>query len=178
MRKLVLVLAGVVALSVPAASVAGNTPPGPKKLAVQTCKGLHNHHVAAFKLVYHSFADCLKQGKSQAKQDLANARQTCKDERANDLSAFESQYGSNGQAKGKGALKNAFGKCVSQNAKQNAQDNVSATVAAAKECKSERASDPATFKSTYGSNTKAKGQGNGKNAFGKCVSQQAKANHA
>jgi Ni/Co efflux regulator RcnB len=39
---------------------------------------------------------------------------------------------------------------------------------AAKECKAERADDPAAFQKKYGTNH------NGRNAFGKCVSQKAK----
>lgn len=186
MRKFVLVVAGVVALSVPVASLAGN-PPGAKKLAAQTCKAAHKQMgQAAFKALYHSFAGCLEQGKFQAKQDIVNARQTCKAERSNPTTipgnttgkTFNEFYGSNTQAHGKGAGKNAFGKCVSHYARQNAHANASAAAAAAKACKTERASDPATFKEKYGTNTKAKGNGAGKNAFGKCVAQQVKASQA
>ena len=43
------------------------------------------------------------------------------------------------------------------------------TINAAKQCKSERAANPAAFKAKYGTNeTKS-------NAFGKCVSEKAKA---
>ena len=70
---------------------------------------------------------------------------------------------------------NAHGKCVSQKAKSKTadevDDEVKADVHAAKACKTERKADPAAF-AKYGSNK------NKRNAFGKCVSKQAKAQHS
>jgi hypothetical protein len=71
-----------------------------------------------------------------------------------------------------GGGKNAFGKCVSQNAKKDQKQEETAKANAAKECKAEREADPAAFAEKYG-----EGKSN-KNAYGKCVSQKAKANKA
>jgi hypothetical protein len=66
----------------------------------------------------------------------------------------------------------SFSRCVRQNAAENKAENEAAQRNAAKECKAERSADPAGFTGTYGTNE------NGKNAFGKCVSQKAHAKKA
>src|SRR3954468_7450079 len=107
------------------------------------------------------------QNEATEKAARSNASKECKAERKADPAAFEQKYGT-GKNK-----KNAFGKCVSQKAraktKQAEQSQVQAEVNAAKQCKDERSADPAAFEQKYGKN------GNKKNAFGKCVSQKAKA---
>jgi hypothetical protein len=65
-----------------------------------------------------------------------------------------------------------LGKCVSQKAREEAAERKDARTNAAKECKAEREADPAAFQEKYGKNK------NGKNAFGKCVSEKAKAKKA
>jgi hypothetical protein len=173
MRKLMFLLVGTAVLCVPAVSVAGTTPT-PARLATQSCRSIRAHEDRQlFRQTYHSFAGCLKQQKSQSKQDLSNAAQTCKTQRDDPMFAqnhggktFDQFYGTNG-GNGKGAGANAFGKCVSTLAKQNAQDDVSESVAAAKTCKTLKSSNLATFQSTYGK---------GRNAFGKCVAKQSSAN--
>lgn len=95
-----------------------------------------------------------------------NAATACRTERAADPAAFTMKYGT-GQH---GA--NAFGKCVSQKARAQAataaKDAVAARVNAARACKTERGADPAAFRTTYGTNA------NGRNAFGRCVSQKSR----
>jgi hypothetical protein len=101
-------------------------------------------------------------------QATKNAAKKCKDMRKNNASSFASLYGTK---------PNAFGKCVSATAKlqseteseasENAEEN------AAKACKKERDADPAAFKTRYA----PVGHPNGANAFGKCVSKLAKAQH-
>jgi hypothetical protein len=71
-----------------------------------------------------------------------------------------------------GGGKNAYGKCVSQNAKKDQRQEERAKTNAAKECKAERDADAAAFAEKYGEGK------NHKNAYGKCVSQHAKANKA
>ena len=103
-------------------------------------------------------------------QATKNAAKKCKDMRKNQASSFASLYGTK---------PNAFGKCVSAQAKlqsgteseanENTEDN------AAKACKKERgttAESMTAFKSKYGTNA------NKANAFGKCVSKLAKAQHS
>jgi hypothetical protein len=164
MRKFLFLLACTAALCVPAVSAAAT--PSPAKLATQTCKQIRaGESRQTFNQAYHNFAGCLKAQKSDSKQDLTNAAQTCKTERSADPAAFRAKYGTNGPAGSNGAGANAFGKCVSAIAKQNAKSDASDEVAAAKTCKALKA-DLATFQAAYG---------NGKNAFGKCVAAQSKA---
>src|SRR3954454_22153448 len=119
----------------------------------------------------NAFGKCVShrtnQNKATEKTAKKNAAKECKAERAADPAGFQTQYGT-GKNK-----KNAFGKCVSQKAhaktKQAEQSQVKAEENAAKQCKDERAADPAAFQTQYGTGK------NKKNAFGKCVSQKAKA---
>src|SRR3954454_6251092 len=119
----------------------------------------------------NAFGKCVShrthQNKATEKTAHQNAAKDCKAERAADPAAFQQKYGT-GKNK-----KNAFGKCVSQKAraktKQAEQSQVQAEENAAQQCKDERAADPAAFQQKYGTN-KSKS-----NAFGKCVSQKAKA---
>jgi hypothetical protein len=67
-----------------------------------------------------------------------------------------------------GGKKNAYGKCVSQNAKKDQKQDQTAQQNAAKQCKAEQAQDAAAFAQKYGTNK------DGKNAYGKCVSQKAR----
>jgi hypothetical protein len=97
--------------------------------------------------------------------------QQCRTERAGmGLAAFKATYGTNRNRS------NAFGKCVSKRAKAARLADQQAAPSAAQTCRSEQ-TDPnfaashgnQTFEQFYGTNP------NGKNAFGKCVSQHAKA---
>jgi hypothetical protein len=66
----------------------------------------------------------------------------------------------------------SFSRCVRKKAVEEEAENQAAHENAAKACKTERASDPAAFQHKYGTNK------NGRNAFGKCVSQAARAEKA
>jgi hypothetical protein len=105
-----------------------------------------------------------------AKDARQNASKQCSAEEAADAAAFTAKYGT-----GKHGA-NAHGKCVSQKAKAKTADAVDhavkADVNAAKACKAERKADPAAFAAKYGTSK------NKRNAFGRCVSKQAKAQHA
>jgi hypothetical protein len=119
----------------------------------------------------NAFGKCVShrtgQNANDEKTAHANASKDCKAERAADPAAFQTKYGS-GKNK-----KNAFGRCVSQKSKAKTkaaeQSQVKAEENAAKQCKAERKADPAAFATKYGTNK------NKSNAFGKCVSQKAKA---
>jgi hypothetical protein len=85
------------------------------------------------------------------------ARAQCKDERGKTRAtreAFRGKY-------------HGFSRCVRQNAAEEDAENKEARQNAAQECRAERTEDPAAFQETYGKNE------NGRNAFGKCVSQKA-----
>jgi hypothetical protein len=102
-----------------------------------------------------------------AKEAKQNASKECTAEETADPAAFTQKYGT-----GKHGA-NAHGKCVSQKVKSKAakavDDQVEADVNAAKACKAARKADPSAFTEKYGSSK------NKRNAFGKCVSKQAKA---
>jgi hypothetical protein len=90
--------------------------------------------------------------------------QTCKQQRdAMGVDAFRALYGTNHNKR------NAFGKCVSQQKRLREHATDAAKPSAVKACRTERAADPAAFAAKYGTNH------NKRNAFGKCVSQHAKA---
>ena len=93
-----------------------------------------------------------------------SAAKSCKDQRAAiGATAFKDLYGTNK------TKSNAFGKCVSkQTDAQEAAKKDAADTAPAK-CRAEQTADPAAFAAKYGTNKKKT------NAFGKCVSQTAKA---
>ena len=91
--------------------------------------------------------------------DKRAAKAECKTLRGNtDLTreAFRTQFRS-------------FAACVRKTAVEEAQEEQTARSNAAKDCKTERQADATAFAEKYGTN------GNKRNAFGKCVSQKAKA---
>ncbi len=100
------------------------------------------------------------------KADQATAQKQCAAQRAAiGDKAFKDLYGTNANKS------NAFGKCVSKMARLDAQVRTTAQ----SQCRAEQ-NDP-NFAATHGGKTFEQfyGTGNGKNAFGKCVSSKAKA---
>jgi hypothetical protein len=97
--------------------------------------------------------------------DFKNASKYCK--------ALKKSAGADNFRKMFGGKKNAHGKCVSQTAKKNAAEDEKqeqeAKQNASQQCRAERKADPAAFSEKYGTNK------NKRNAFGKCVSQTARA---
>jgi hypothetical protein len=176
-KKLAIAAFGALAFAVPAVADDTTTPATPSAQA--QCRTERDQMgTATFAQAYgtnrnksNAFGKCVSK-RTQATETAAaeahtNASKQCDAEEAADPAAFTAKYGTGK----KGA--NAHGKCVSGKAKAetNAKvdDEVAADVSAAKSCKAERKADPAAFKAKYGSNkTKS-------NAFGKCVSAQAKA---
>jgi hypothetical protein len=102
---------------------------------------------------------CVAKRDGRAATDLKNGAKECKAGRAADPAAFTKKYGTNKNGK------NAYGKCVSMKARQATEQETEARVNAAKTCK-KKAEQKATFEADYGTK---------KNAFGKCVSETAKA---
>lgn len=177
----------VVVLAVPASAVAKPSSDD-RSSAAQECRSERGDSAAtreAFRVKYgtnhngaNAFGKCVStraRDEEQEQQTAAlNASKQCKAE-AEQLGAeaFAAKYGSGK----KGA--NAHGKCVSGKAKQleaaaDAEDSeqIAARKSAAKTCAAERKEIGETaFAAKYGTN-KSK-----RNAFGKCVSQTAKAQH-
>jgi FtsZ-interacting cell division protein ZipA len=104
------------------------------------------------------------------KADKREAQKECRAERGTTdatREAFRAKYGTNENGK------NAFGKCVSQRAHEAKAERKQAKRHAQRECRAEReTTGREAFRLKYGTNE------NGKNAFGKCVSQKAKAKRA
>jgi hypothetical protein len=100
-------------------------------------------------------------------EDRTNAAQECRAERGSTdatREAFRASHGTNKNGR------NAFGKCVSKKSRAEERQREGAKSNAAKECKAEREQlGQGPFAAEYGTNP------NGKNAFGKCVSEKAKA---
>jgi hypothetical protein len=100
--------------------------------------------------------------------DRQNASQECRFERGTTAAtreAFKLKYGTND------SRANAFGKCVSKAAKDERAEGEAAKADAPTACRAEEGAtdeSKAAFAAKYGTN------GNGKNAFGKCVSAKAK----
>jgi hypothetical protein len=170
------------ALALPAAAIAAGGP-NPSSLASQSCKTQQTSMGATvFKTAYgtnasrsNAFGKCVAKETVTAASTVQNAAKSCKAQQAdvnfanassnpNHLT-FNAFYGGNGQAKGKGADANALGNCVSALTKQSTDQQTRAAVAAAKACKAELAASKTTFASTYGQ---------GRNAFGVCVSRHSK----
>ena len=177
MRKLAVTLGALALMATPALAGTGSSTASSD--ANKQCKAeqkamgdkVFNDTYGTNKNKSNAFGKCVsRRAKQNAKTEQTsqqNASQQCKSEQAADPAAFKAKYGT-----GKNG-KNAFGKCVSQKAKARTKSTESAQVQAdenaAKTCKAERKPDPAAFKAKYGTNK------NKSNAFGKCVSQHAKA---
>lgn len=168
------------AFALPAAALAADTP-NANSLANQSCKTQQTAMGATvFKAAYgtnasrsNAFGKCVAKATVTANAAVQNSAKTCKAQQAdaNFVNAannpnhltFNAFYGGNG--KGKAADANAYGKCVSTLAQQSINTQTKADVTAAKTCKAELAASKTTFASTYGQ---------GRNAFGVCVSRHSK----
>jgi hypothetical protein len=180
MKTLTLVFGLVMALLLPATALGKSAADREdKRSAKAECKTLRGKTAAtreAFRTQYRNFAACVRAKTAEEAQEEEtahkNAAKECKAERRLDPAAFAETYGTNANGK------NAFGKCVSQKSRENEaeadQEDAEEAAAfknAAKECAAERESLGAdAFKEEYGTNA------NGRNAFGKCVSEKAREN--
>jgi hypothetical protein len=163
----------------------GNSTTNPNQMAAQQCTTeLHVMGAKAFKGLYgdppkgqHAMRNCQRQHGKSARNVANNAAQQCKTEQADPNFAaghsgmtFDQFYGTNHNGK------NSFGKCVSTKAQAMQAQQEENLQNAAQQCRAERSDEDfaashggKSFTDFYGSNK------NRKNAFGKCVSQKAKA---
>ena len=177
MRKILFVVI-IAALASPLAAFAVGSSATEGPSAAQACKTERTAiGASAFKDLYgtiasksNAFGKCVAQKARARQKNHDGAVAACRAEQAD--TSFATSHGGKtfDQFYGTGKGKNAFGKCVSGKAKASNQADDKTTINAAKLCKSERAANPAAFKTKYGTNR------NKSNAFGKCVSQKAKAN--
>jgi len=180
MKKTFLIAGALAALLIPAASF-GSAPSGQdRENAARACRGLRSQMgTETFRQTYgtaqsnrrNAFGRCVSQWARAEHQARISARSACTAEQSDanfaaghDGKSFDEYYGTGPNHK------NAFGKCVSSKAKSASDEAQSNTQNAAKQCKQERRDlGAADFRSKYGKNA------NDRNAFGKCVSQLAKA---
>jgi hypothetical protein len=162
-----LILAALLVLAVAPAALAVDEGPSPVDLAKAACKSEKAQMGKnTFTLTYPTSSAstatnaCVAKRDGRAATDLKNGAKECKAERAADPAAFTKKYGTNKNGK------NAYGKCVSGKARHATEQETEARVNAAKTCKKLKAEQKATFEADYGTK---------KNAFGKCVSETAKA---
>ena len=191
MLKLALITA-MLLVATPAALAAGPSSHAAPQATQKTCKNLKaqmgaRNFNSTFAPRTHSaraaLRNCARREAAAQTQARTNASNTCRTWRA-DPAAFQAAMAGTPNA-GKtfaqvfGAGRNAFGKCVSTVARAQNQARRAALVNAAKTCrtwKSDAAAFAAAMQGTANQGkTFAEVYGAGANAFGKCVSQQARA---
>ena len=181
--KKFLIVSVLAALVVPAASL-GSGPTGQdRENAARACRALRaTLGTELFRNTYgtvqskrrNAFGKCVSQWTRAEHQNRLSARSSCSTEQADanfaaahDGKTFAEYYGTGPNHR------NAFGKCVSSKAKASSDEARKNTANAARSCKAERAELGAgPFREKYGRNA------SDRNAFGKCVSQLAKAKTA
>jgi hypothetical protein len=163
----------------------GNSTPNPNQVAAQQCTAqLHAIGAKAFKGLngdppkgQHATQNCQAKQHGSAANVVGNAAQQCKAEQADPSFAashggltFDQFYGTNINDR------DAFGKCVSSKVQATEAQLQQNLQNAAQQCRAERGDlsfatthDGKSFDDFYGTNR------NQRNAFGKCVSQKAKA---
>jgi hypothetical protein len=175
-----LIAGTLAALLVPAASF-GSGPTGQdRENGARACRALRTAMGAeTFRQSYgtvqsnrrNAFGRCVSQWARTEHHARVSARSACSAEKVDptfaanhDGKSFDEYYGTGPNHR------NAFGKCVSSKAKAASNEAQAKTESAAKQCKQERRDmSAADFRSKYGKNA------SDRNAFGKCVSQLAKA---
>ena len=183
MKSKIAIAVALVALVVPAASVAENPTGQDRANAARACSGLRTTMgVDAFRLAYgtaasnrmNAFGRCVSQWAHTEHQNRLNARVACLAEQSDPNFAASHDGKSFAQFYGKGAHgANAFQRCVSAKVAAARAEAVTNTVNAARQCKTERSTLGAVaFRAKYGKTA------NDRNAFGKCVSKLAKAQSA
>ena len=180
MKSRILIVAALAALVVPAASFAGAPTGADRENGARACRALRaTMGEELFRLSYgtvesnrrNAFGRCVSQWARSEHQSRISARAACAAEQADpnfaathDGKSFAEFYGTGPRHA------NAFGRCVSSKARAASLEARQATANAAKTCKAERSEiGPSEFRAKYGKSS------NDRNAFGKCVSELAKA---
>jgi hypothetical protein len=191
-RPITIALAFAVAIALPVATAIaanGNGKGQVKSLTAKQCNLEKREDSGAFQAAFakpsgeHAMRNCKRETRSEVNGEIRNAAQECAAERAADPEGFEG-FGTNDQAQGQGAERNAFGKCVSDKVRDEIEDDVDEFETAAQQCRAERADNPEDFLEQWGNNNVPDGENtatNGENsqgaqrgAFGKCVSSTAR----
>jgi hypothetical protein len=180
MKSRILIAASLAALVIPAASFAEGPTGLDRANGARACAALRTSMgVELFRQTYgtaasnhrNAFGRCVSQWARSEHQSRISARSACNTEQSDanfaashDGKSFAEFYGTGPKHA------NAFGRCVSSKAKAASAEARQNTLSAAKQCKTERTDlGLAEFRAKYGKSA------NDRNAFGKCVSQLAKA---
>jgi hypothetical protein len=181
MLRTITTIGALAALALPATAAAGTQPtPEDRRNAAQECRAERGTTAAtreAFAVRYgtnanrrNAFGRCVSQRsrdeQRERTQSEQNAPQRCRALREQDRQAFDQQFRN-------------FGACVSQQARRQQeqadeadQEQIEARQNAARQCRTERGTTEQSreaFAERYGTNE------NDRNAFGRCVSQRARA---
>jgi hypothetical protein len=200
-RPITIALAFAVAIALPVATAIaanGNGKGQVKSFTAKQCNAQKRADSGAFQADFgnlsgeHAMRNCKRETRSEVIVEVRNAAQACAAERAAiGVMAFINKYGTNQKENlppnsqapfhSQGAMRNAFGKCVSGLVGPEIDSDVDAFLTAAQQCRADRAADPELFLETWGNNdsdgeTNApdgeKSKGAERKAFGKCVSAQ------
>jgi hypothetical protein len=179
MKSRFLIAAALAVLVVPAASFASAPTGQDRENGARACRALRaSMGLDLFRASYgtvqtnrkNAMGRCVSQWTRAAHQARLAAREACTAEQADpnfaashDGKSFAEVYGTGPQHR------NAFAKCVSSKASAATAEAQQNTLNAAAACKAERSEGVAEFRAKYGKSA------NDRNAFGKCVSQLAKA---
>ncbi len=164
MKKFIALGAVLVAAN-PAAAVAQDQPPTPKQSASQACKDERTAMGAeTFANTYgtnankkNAFGKCVSKRAKEAKAEAKTAKQECK--------AAAKAIADKAERK---AARKACNKKAEKEVKAEMKETTEERASAAETCKKEQEADSEAFAAKYGTNA------NKRNAFGKCVSSQAK----
>jgi hypothetical protein len=195
-RPIAIALALAVAIVLPVATAIaanGNGRGQVKSFTAKQCNELKRADSGAFKADFgdlsgeHMMRNCKRETSSEVIVEFKNAAKACAAERDSNppasVEAFIVKYGANDQAQGKGAMRNAFGKCVSGKVRDEIAEDVDDFQTAAQQCRADRAADPEAFLGTWGTNVSnpennasgnEKSKGAERKALGKCVSSTAR----
>jgi hypothetical protein len=187
-------IAGALALSLPALAMADKPAPKPHKPAPShvsapsggssasspsaQCRAERSAMGEAnFKNTYgtnrnksNAFGKCVSRQTARREANKKNASKTCRAEQADPN--FSTTHGGKTFEQYYGTNRNrhnAFGNCVSRKAQAMTAEQQHAQLNAVATCRAEQRNDPAAFKVKYGTNR------NKSNAFGKCVSKTVRA---
>lgn len=163
--KKIFTLGVVLAAGFPGVAVAQDEPPTPKENASQACKAERTAMgEETFNATYgtnaskkNAFGKCVSARKKEAKSEAKSAKKECK-------AAAKAETDKAARKAARKACNEKAAKAV----KTEMQETTEERTSAAEACKTEREAGEEAFEAKYGTNA------NKRNAFGKCVSSQAK----
>ena len=192
MRRLAIAMTLALSLTAPAAAAGQAPSPSDFKNAAKYCKALRaasgeQNFRNMFGGERNAYGKCVsKFARDEAAERRAarkNAAEQCREERAMPEADFRAAHGGQSfrEFYGTGNGSNAFGKCVSRHAKENKQEadeRDENRISAAEQCRAEQSQPEADFRASHNGQSFGEHYGrneNDRNAFGKCVSQHARA---